>query len=87
MWDIRVTDAVDYPAVDQSLYIQELCTSFQSHDLELLICCYGIISSEQWETEVVILINWAKSASLQQPQLGAQGIDIFLLILTENGAL
>lgn len=49
MWDIRVTDAVDHPAVDQSLYIQELCTSFQSHayNLELLICCYGIISSEQ----------------------------------------
>lgn len=30
MWDIRVTDAVDHSAVDQSLYIQELCTSFQS---------------------------------------------------------
>lgn len=48
-WDIRVTDAVDRPAVDQSLYIQELCTSFLSHayNLELLICCYGITLSEQ----------------------------------------
>lgn len=48
MWDIRVTDAVDRPAVDQSLYIQELCTSFQSHayHLELLVCCYGILLSE-----------------------------------------
>lgn len=58
-WDIRVIDAVDRPAVDQSLYIQELCTSFLSHaySLELLICCYGITLSEQRETEVVILIN------------------------------
>lgn len=48
MGDIRVTDAVDHPAVDQSFYIQELCTSFQSHayHLELLICCYGILLSE-----------------------------------------
>lgn len=49
MWDIRVTDAVDHPAVDQSLYMQELCTSFPSHayNLDLLICCYGVILSEQ----------------------------------------
>lgn len=59
MWDIRVTDAVDHPAVDQSLYMQELCTSFPSHayNLDLLICCYGVILSEQWETEMVILMN------------------------------
>lgn len=73
MWAIRVTDAVDHPAVDQSLHIQELCTSSQSHayNLELLICCHGIILSEQWETEMVILMNQVQSASLQQPQLRA----------------
>jgi len=59
MWDIRVTDAVDHPAVDQSLYIQEPCTSFHSHgyNLKLLICCYGIMLSERSESAVVILMN------------------------------
>lgn len=31
IWDIRVTDAVDHLAVDQSLHIQELCTSSVMH--------------------------------------------------------